>query len=203
MDTTENPIVALFDLDGTLADYTGELRRRLGLMRSPNDPDLDPNVFRHDGEPDWLRQRRKMIQNVPGFWSSLPRLEAGFEILEQAHRLHFQIEVLTKGPRQSPIAWMEKVQWCDQHLAAFPHQITITMDKGLVYGRLLVDDWPDYVLRWLRWRKRGTVVMPDQPWNQDFQHPQVYRYRGDSAELTAILQGVADRARAPSAAEQE
>ena len=50
---------------------------------------------------------------------------------------------------------MEKVQWCDRHLADFPHQITITMDKGLVYGKLLVDDWPDYVLRWLRWRKRG------------------------------------------------
>ena len=86
---------------------------------------------------------------------------------------------------------MEKLQWCDRHLAGFPHQVTIIMDRGLVYGRLLVDDYPEYVLRW---RKRGTVILPDQPWNRDFQHPQVYRYAGDRGEMVAVLGRVVTRA---------
>ena len=43
--------------------------------------------------------------------------------------LGMQIEILTKGPRQAPIAWMEKLQWCDRNLCQFPHHVTITMDN--------------------------------------------------------------------------
>src|SRR5689334_2500047 len=125
----ENPIVALFDMDGTLADYSGELRRRLELMRSPHEPESEFHEFAWDEYPDFLRERIRAIKNNPGFWINLPPMLAGFEILEEAHRRNFQIEILTKGPRHSPIAWMEKVEWCDKHLAGYPHQVTITMDK--------------------------------------------------------------------------
>ncbi len=46
MPDPENPIVAIFDLDGTLADHSGELRRRLESMRSPQGP--------RDAFRDWL-----------------------------------------------------------------------------------------------------------------------------------------------------
>jgi hypothetical protein len=97
----------------------------------------------------------------------LPVLATGFEVLEEAHRLGFQI----KGPRHSPIAWMEKLQWCDKHLAGYPHQVTITMD---------------------------TVIMPDQPWNQGFEHPQVYRYAGDRSQMVGVLERVITTAKAGS-----
>jgi 5'-nucleotidase len=187
MNGADEPIVALFDLDGTLADHNGELLRRLDLLRSPGEPDIELSSADWAGLPRYVQERVRIIRGNPGFWIELPLLRAGFEILEEAHRLNFQIEVLTKGPRHSPIAWMEKLQWCDRHLAGFPHQVTITMDKGLVYGKLLVDDYPEYVLRWLKWRVRGTVIMPDQPWNQGFEHPQVYRYTGDRAEMATVL----------------
>jgi len=190
MTEPENPIVALFDLDGTLADHDGELRRRLEPMRSPAEPPDVPVGVAWETAPQYLRERMRAIRGNPGFWINLPPLRAGFEVLEAAHRLGFQVEVLTKGPRHSPIAWMEKLQWCDRHLAGYPHQVTITMDKGLVYGKLLVDDYPEYVLRWLRWRKRGTVILPDQPWNRGFEHPQVYRYAGDRVEMDAVLERV-------------
>ena len=141
-----------------------------------------------EASPEHVRERIRAVRGNPGFWINLPVLSAGFDVLEEAHRIGFQIEVLTKGPRHTPIAWMEKLQWCDRHLAAFPHQVTITMDKGLVYGRVLVDDFPDYILRWLRWRKRGTVILPDQPWNRGFEHPQVYRYSGDRPGMAAVLE---------------
>ena len=183
----EIPMVALFDLDGTLADHNGELRRRLHLMRAPEETGETLVDVGLDRMPQHIQERVRAIRGNPGFWINLPPLRAGFEILEATHNLGFQIEVLTKGPRHSPIAWMEKLQWCDRHLAGFPHQVTITMDKGLVYGKLLVDDYPEYVLRWLRWRRRGLVILPDQPWNRGFSHPQVYRYAGDRAEMAAAL----------------
>jgi 5'-nucleotidase len=196
MTEPETPIVALFDLDGTLADHNGELHRRLERMRSPAESPDVPFEPAREAAPGYLRERTKAIRGNPGFWINLRPIRAGFEILEAAHRLGFQIEILSKGPRHSPIAWMEKLQWCDRHLADYPHQVTITMDKGLVYGKLLVDDYPEYVLRWLRWRKRGMVILPDQPWNQGFEHPQVYRYTGDKGEMVAVLERVMARARA-------
>jgi hypothetical protein len=183
----DDPVVALFDLDGTLADHNGELGRRLALMRAPEEPESCYAELGNDVPPEHLRERIRAIRNNPGFWINLPKLSAGFEILEEAHKLGFQIEVLSKGPRHAAIAWMEKLQWCDKHLAGFPHQVTITMDKGLVYGKVLVDDYPDYALRWLRWRKRGTVILPNQPWNRGFEHPQVYRYDGDRAGMAEVL----------------
>ena len=39
-----------------------------------------------------------------------------------------------------------EAQWCQHHLPGVP--VTITMDKGLVYGKVLVDDYPPYVERW-------------------------------------------------------
>jgi len=193
------PVVALFDMDGTLVDYWGELCRQLALLRSPEEPNADPASFNWEQTPDHLRERMRLIKNSPGFWLNLPVWSAGFEVMEEAQRLSMQIEVLTKGPRQAPIAWMEKLQWCDRHLAGFPHHVTITMDKGLVYGRLLVDDYPDYIQRWLRWRNRGQVILPDQPWNQGFAHPQVYRYTGNRAEMAAVLvRVVADARSAPA-----
>jgi 5'-nucleotidase len=81
-----------------------------------------------------------------------------------------------------------------RHLASHPHQVTITMDKGLVHSKLLVDDYPKYVPRWLRWRKRGMVILPDQHCNRSFEHPQVYRCAGNRVEMAAILQGVITRA---------
>ncbi len=188
MQEQRDPIVVLFDLDGTLADYSGELNRRLARMHSPHEPPLDRSDFVED--PEHLKERIALIKTSPGFWLNLPPLAAGFEILEEANARGLQIEVLTKGPRSAPIAWMEKLQWCDRHLSRFPHQVTITMDKGLVYGRVLVDDYPDYIMRWLKWRKRGVVIMPDQPWNAGFEHPQVVRYCGDRARIGEVLDEV-------------
>ena len=85
-----------------------------------------------------------------------------------------EIHVLTKGPKSSPNAFTEKVCWCKQHMPGVP--VTLTENKGLVYGRVLVDDWPSYVEAWLKFRARGLVIMPDRPWNQGFEHPNLVRF---------------------------
>ena len=78
MTEVEEPIVALFDLDGTLADHDGELHRRLERMRSPSEPPDAPVEVMWETAPEYLRERTKAIRGNPGFWINLPPLPGGF-----------------------------------------------------------------------------------------------------------------------------
>lgn len=191
-DRSEAP-VALFDMDGTLADFDAEMKRRMSLIASPDDPPWDPD--READEAPHIQQRRRMVKLIPGFWTGLHEMEDGFWILNEAYDVGFRIMILSKGPSHNSPAWMEKIDWCREHLLnpslsggdydgsglsrPVQHEITLTEDKGLVYGRILVDDWPPYILKWLEWRPRGMVIMPSRRWNLDFNHPQVLRFLGD------------------------
>jgi 5'-nucleotidase len=180
-------LVALIDMDGTLCDYQGQLTRDLATLGCPT----DPVVAEGDDTPTWLRARETLVRRQPGWWRNLPRLERGFDVLAELRALSFEIHVLTKGPLGTPSAWTEKLEWCQQHLPGVP--VTITMDKGLVYGKVLVDDYPAYVERWLTWRPRGLVIVPAQPWNEGFSHRNAIRYDGRNlAEIRAALHRVCE-----------
>ncbi|MGA0270493.1 MAG: hypothetical protein ACO3ME_09370, partial [Ilumatobacteraceae bacterium] len=71
--------------------------------------------------------------------------------------------------------------WCREHLPG--DLVTISSDKSMVYGRVLMDDWPPYVVPWLKARPRALVILPDRPWNQGFEHPRVIRYTGDNDDV--------------------
>lgn len=101
--------------------------------------------------------------------------------------------VLTQGPRKNPNAWMGKKVWIDRNLGQ-DIDVTITRDKGLVYGRILVDDWPKYITRWLEWRPRGLVIMPANDNNKNFKHKQVIRYDGKNfQEMVEAMKAVKER----------
>lgn len=171
--------VALIDMDGTVADFDGQMRADLAALRSPEEGStqhLDPDDSK---EPDWLKARKKLIKSQPGWWRNLPRYEPGFEILDILRELEFTLMVTTKGPWGTHSAWTEKVEWCRQHVP--DAAVTVTEDKGLVYGKVLVDDWPAYGIRWLEWRPRGLLVVPAHPWNRldrfpSHLHPNIFRY---------------------------
>jgi len=180
-------LVGLIDMDGTLCDYQGALARDLEALRAPN----EPPVADGDDTPAWLRARENVVRRQPGWWRNLSQLQLGFDVLAELRALSFEIHVLTKGPLSTPSAWTEKLEWCQQHLPGVP--VTITMDKGLVYGKVLVDDYPPYVERWLTWRPRGLVVLPAQPWNAGFTHKNAIRYDGRNlAEVRAALRRVCE-----------
>jgi FMN phosphatase YigB (HAD superfamily) len=165
--------IALFDLDGTLADYDSAMRRDMRLLQSPGETEWSPHI---ENEPEYLRERAKIIRRQPGWWEFLDKYPPGFEILSVARELKFQCHVLTKGPSSASASWTEKLEWCMKHVPDL--LVTVTQDKGLVYGKVLVDDWPPYVSRWLEWRPRGLVIMPAHPWNERFAHECVIRYTG-------------------------
>jgi 5'-nucleotidase len=182
MDSTiEN--VCLFDMDGTLADYAGQLERDMARLAAPGDPKF---LAVHDEHyPRYIERRMHLIKTQRDWWLNLPKLQLGFDLLNAARSTGFKIHVLTKGPRKTPDAWAEKLKWCQKHIAD-DVDITITFDKGLVYGKVLVDDYPDYAERWLTWRPRGLVVMPAAPVNRSFSHPNVVKYDGSLGSLKQV-----------------
>lgn len=166
--------IALFDMDGTIADYDAAMRRDMRLIQASTEEPWVRETLKW--EPEHIKARMDMIRRQPGWWQSLEKYPPGFEILSIAKELKFLCHVLTKGPKNATNAWTEKALWCRTHVPDLP--ITVTQDKGMVYGKILVDDYPEYVMRWLEWRPRGLVVMPAHPWNNGYTHPNVLRYHG-------------------------
>lgn len=169
--------IALFDLDDTLADYCGQVLQDLRLIASPNEP--EPVLY---AGISYIEARRHMITSQVGWWLKLERFQLGWDILELAKEIGYEISVLTKGPSRKFAAWAEKVEWCNHHLSEHIDGVTITHDKGLVYGSVLVDDFPEYIERWLEHRPRGLVIMPAHDYNAGFTHPNVVRYDGKNID---------------------
>lgn len=176
--------IALFDMDGTLCDYDLALRKSMEELRSPFEPPYAG--VPKDDDSAYLRARADLIRSKTNWWAELPRFELGFDIWELADNLGYRRMILTQGPKRNPKSWMGKKMWIDKNIGT-DVDITITRDKGLVYGKILVDDWPDYITRWLEWRPRGFVIMPAQKHNAGFVHEQVIRYDGKNLEQISEL----------------
>lgn len=174
--------IILFDLDGTLADYDKAMNRDLDAMASAG----EERYGIHDKTaPKWFCNRTKIIRKQPGWWSNLERLQLGFEILDEAIVLGFEVHVLTKGPKKSSNAWTEKYQWCEEHLPSAVN-VTVTRDKSTVYGLALVDDYPPFLEGWLEHRPRGFGIMPAHDGNANFEHPRVVRYDGTAVAMSKV-----------------
>jgi hypothetical protein len=170
--------VALFDMDGTLCDYNTGLIQELEKLRSPSEPPFHP-PFRD--MPKHIEERANIIRKSEEWWASLPKFQLGWDVLKIARNLKYDIMILTQGPRRNPYSWSGKKRWIDANLGE-DIDITITRKKSLVYGKVLVDDYPGYVREWLAWRPRGVVIMPANTENQGYKHPQVIRYDGTNLD---------------------
>lgn len=163
---------ALIDMDETLCLYSAAMQRDLEKMRGPTEPVYDMDF--DETRPDHINERMKLIKAQPGWWRRLEPDPSGLALLKLLRKQKFRLMILTQGPRASKNAWTEKVEWCGRNVS--DAQVTITRDKGLVYGKVLCDDYPPYALRWLEYRPRGLVIMPDKTYNRDFTHPNVVRW---------------------------
>lgn len=191
--------IALYDMDGTLANYEAAIRRDLLKLASPIEIEagFDPKTCEIHGDlPEWVDERIWMIRNQPDWWLNLGPLEAQFDLLRVTNKMGFVHHILTKGPRRTHGAWTQKAQWCHKYVKPIvpDMKVTITEDKGLVYGRVLVDDFPDYMDRWLEYRPRGLGIMPAHSWNENYSHPNVIRYDGTNLpEVVRALEIVSKR----------
>jgi len=182
--------VALFDMDDTLVDFDIKMLRDLQSIQGPGD--AEPIAAHVPDLPIYMQRRKHLIMQQRGWWRDLPEKKLGFQIMNIATQVGFTVNVLTKGPSTKPHAWLEKVEWCKKHLGNTP--ITITENKSLVYGRVLVDDYPQYMDGWLEWRKRGFGIMPWTSTNKDYYNPQVLKTDGTNLEhVRELLKAAYDR----------
>ena len=171
-------LIALFDMDGTLFDYEAQLKEDLSKIASPEEKEIR---FNFEDNPKYLQNRIDLITSHESWWQNLPKFKLGWDVLEITKKLGFHHTILTQGPRSKPAAWSGKKRCADEHFGE-NFDITLTRNKGLVYGKVLVDDFPGYIEKWLKHRKNGLVIMPANEGNENFKHPQVIRYDGTNLE---------------------
>lgn len=173
---TDSDDVAHFDLDGSLADYVQALIRDLEAIRSPGEEAItDENIWTMDHLPH-VSARMRLIKSQPDWWFNLAPMEAGLAVLDLCDRCGFNIAILTKGPEKHHQAWAEKLRWVQKYVGK--SGMTITLNKGRVYGKILYDDFPEYMESWLKYRPRGLGIMPVNKGNANFKHPNVVMYHG-------------------------
>lgn len=183
MEELEN--IALFDMDGTLCDHNKAIYDGLEKLRSPGEPVYRPPIGKD--VPKYIWNRIDLIRAPEIWWETLPRFQLGWDILGVADELDYRIMILTQGSKRNPSVWSGKKKWMDNNIGQ-DIDITITRDKGLVYGKVLVDDYPPYIERWLKWRKNGLVIMPANELNQAYTHPNLVRY--DGTNLSAVTRAM-------------
>lgn len=169
--------IALIDMDGTVADYDAGIQAYYDDMTGPGEYGYYSMNGFHSKDlpiPDYLWKRIELIRNQPEWWRNLPPLPVGFEIISVLDEFHFEYHVATKGPSSNPQAWAEKVEWV-RHWMPYA-DVHITEKKSLLYGKVLVDDYPPYTQSWLQWRPNGLVVMPAHHYNKEVNDPQILRY---------------------------
>lgn len=175
--------IALFDMDETLVDFQGPLRKRLLETQGPEE-DFPSNLW---DMPDHWYARAQAIKREPGFWRNLPTLPWGWDVLDIAREIGFDIHILTKGPTTGSQAWAEKVDWVREYLPGA--KLHITDDKRIAYGRVFVDDYWPFMELWLANRPRGLGIVnyPSQ------QYPNLVSVLDGMEEVSRRLQEAYDR----------
>lgn len=180
------PKLALFDMDGTLFDHDARVREDMLSIAAPGEDleeFLDPVNLRELIESrSYMKARFDLIRSQPGWWENLPRFQPGFQVYYEAVRIGFCCHILTKGPTSQPLAWAEKVKCIHHHFGEDMPIDIVGRDKSGRYGRVLVDDYPPYVLGWLEHRPRGLAIVPAGPVNVGFEHPNAIRYDGGNLD---------------------
>jgi 5'-nucleotidase len=174
----EEDCVAHFDLDGSLANFNAALVRDLNLLRSPQETEItDENLWTLEKQ-SYIAERMRLIKAQPDWWFNLEPMQEGLAVLRLCEKHGFDIAVLTKGPghEKHSLAWSEKLRWVRKHVGNTG--VTITLEKSRVYGKILYDDFPEYMESWLSRRPRGLGIMPVNNGNANFSHPNVVMYHG-------------------------
>lgn len=171
---------ALFDMDDVLVDYMGGLNRDLLSLDPKNVPINFDTPMNQE-----LKIQLNLIKSQLGWWENLPPIKSGIDLMKLCKNIGFKIVISTQGPYlpEHRKGWAEKFNWCDQYVSPIDkdYSLIITRNgKGLVYGRVFVDDYPKFMDKWLINRPRGLGLMPQREWNTDFKHNQVIKYNPDA-----------------------
>lgn len=117
--------ILYFDMDGVLADFDS----------SPNIPLTDKHIYNH---PEIFKE---------GFFKELPLMPGAIDFIQNLLKEDFwDIRILTKPVYNSPISYLEKAEWINLYFPELYKKITMTQDKLIVKGHVLIDDSKEWSL---------------------------------------------------------
>lgn len=119
-------LVALFDIDDTLCDTTGQTN--LDLRKVFNDGREIITDYTSERCQAYMRREIRRIRSQPGWWTNLPRLNDGFQLYNLMQSEGVEIEILTKMPETYPLALWEKLQWRKKNTPR-ANNINLTLNK--------------------------------------------------------------------------
>jgi hypothetical protein len=167
--------IALFDLDGVLANYEGGVENSVKINWKGEVPE---NLDSEDISQE-LKQKIREWRTEKGWWFKLKPIQSGIELVKICKKIGFRIHILTQVPKDSINAWSEKYEWCERYIKPIDPEYTLSITrggKGLHYGRVFVDDWPPFMESWINHRPRGVGIMPDKFCNKDYSHKNIIKF---------------------------
>jgi hypothetical protein len=165
---------AFIDLDRTLADF-------------------DYAIAKIAGKEDFTEEEMIKIYNEnkskSGFWLSFPVIQKNLILAQEIQKLGFRIHILTKGPKTSINAWSEKFQWVKENLTSLgslgeDFDMSVTFDKSVFQGDILMDDYPPYFEKWMLNNSHNPmVIMPLTRHNKDYENDKILIYDNNMEEI--------------------
>lgn len=140
----ERPVV-LVDMDGVMADFDGEVSRKL-LSQLPGfslpDPSTDFYITRRISDPDHVAVARS-IQSSEGFFRGLQPIDGALDGWHQLEEMGYAPRICSSPLRSNLWCATEKLAWLETHLgvSVAAHAI-IDKDKSRYDAIALIDDRP-------------------------------------------------------------
>lgn len=174
----------ILDVDGVVADFTGELLRTVGSSLTVEDVKVW-QVF------DLLTEGQVEVGEealaTPEWWQNQPVLPGALLAVEH---LASQYEIFwTTSPWWSCVGWeTARRNWLRNHFDADPRHVVITSYKGIIGGDAIVDDKPSNVETWLTYNPDKPGILFGAPYNRrGYNSFAVERLEGWPAILDRLL----------------
>lgn len=166
--------ILLLDVDGVLGNWTQALLDTVysltGHTYSENDviqwdaPGLFEQKYQHI--PEFRKQLNGLLDH-PGWTYSIepyPGVQEAVEALKSKADIFY-----VTSPSFSCKSWVhERMEWLKDHFGANKEQIIFTASKYLVFGDVFVDDKPEHIHSWNKFKNHsGQAFLLNRPYNQD------------------------------------
>lgn len=156
------------DLDGVLADFTGQVARTLGKPAPPRTTEsVCTSVEQLYGPDAWDR----VGEAGADFWESMAPLPWGLQLWTNLRRWFGKENVfILSNPGRVDHSAIGKMRWCERVLGVNRDRVILTRFKYLLAdeNRILIDDTNEMLEGWAR--GGGIAIAVPQPWNREHMH---------------------------------
>ena len=160
----------LVDVDGVTCDLVGELlkrlNKRLGTMFK-HDHITEWDFFSEDSEvftEDEMLNIRDIMKEE-GLVNESPLILGAKETLEKLKARGHEIVFLTAPWKHSKTWCFDRIQWIEREFGHISKNIIFAWNKECIPGDILIDDNPEFVMKWLNSNPNSQAYLFRQPWN--------------------------------------